>query len=921
MAVTETVKIVFEVDDKQVTDSVTELAKLGKVSQEDAAKFKQLGDASKAAGASMSTAAKGAKELSTATAEIGKSAVAIKDTATNAQAAADGFVPLRTRLKEAKLELQQLSEEFGPFSAQANAARARAGELSDEFADLNRQVNLLNPDGKIAAFNKLGQGVVGAFSVATGALQAFGAENEEVQKIAQKLQGALNIAQGIQSIVGLKEAYEDVKAVLGFTTAAQAALTTATTAGTVATEGAAVATRGFAAALTSTGIGAIVVALGALAGAFLLLRDTEESEAETKKKNKEAQQLFNEKLKEEIDLIIQRKNLAGTGVGALERELQLAEARGVKGRELFELQQKVRKAELEDLKLIAAAAERGGESETNRIKAAEAVKDKTNEIAASELAFKRQTYEDGVEAYKEAEDKRLKALQDNQASIDAAYAAEQARRQQFEQELQSQLSDIDKAGQSERLQNQVIFFGDQQAISEENLVSEIRQQQQRIDKLKDFNQQDTQAYKDALAQKALLDKEYIKLKETNDQKALDEARANNIIANTLKAKDDKELLQLNNATQQQFLEDSVNIYKEGTDERKKAEQNLALFLKELRAADAADTKKTEEEKAEAQRERIDNAFQIANEASSLLIQVNEQQNQAELEQLEKAREQGLLTEEQYEQKVRQLKRKGAEDQKKAQVFQATMSVAQAILSALTIIDPVAKTTAIALAATLGALNLAKIIATPIPKFKQGTLAVPGHDTGDDSVMAMLRPGEAVIPTETNREYAAVIRAIYTKKVSANELNEFVTSRDKRVSKQQLIEFMNSRNLTTFNEIYNNRNTTQTDRNEARFYKYFDTERVIKSKQSTEVQLEPVFTFNPLTMEALFKRDLKVSNFNNTVVKRTGGDMPTIKVKADVDTQQLTRAMAKNKAVELSNSQVLAKALAQEIAKTHNPRRQ
>jgi hypothetical protein len=923
MAVTETVKIVFEVDDKQVTDSVTELAKLGKVSQEDAAKFKQLGDASKAAGASMSTAAKGAKELSTATADIGKSAVGIKDTATNAQAAADGFIPLRTRLKEAKLELQQLSEEFGPFSAQANAARARAGELSDEFADLNRQVNLLNPDGKIAAFNKLGQGVVGAFSVATGALQAFGAENEQVQKVAQQLQGALNIAQGIQSIVGLKEAYEDVKAVLGFTTAAQTALTTATTTGTVATEGAAVATRGFAAALTATGIGAIVVALGALAGAFLLLRDTEESEAETKKKNKEAQQLFNEKLKEEIDLIIQRKNLAGTGVGALERELQLAEARGVKGRELFELQQKVRKAELEDLKLIAAAAERGGESETNRIKAAEAVKDKTNEIAASELAFKRQTYEDGVEAYKEAEDKRLKALQDNQASIDAAYAAEQARRQQFEQELQSQLSDIDKAGQSERLQNQVIFFGDQQAISEENLVSEIRQQQQRIDKLKDFNQQDTQAYKDALAQKALLDKEYIKLKETNDQKALDEARANNIIANTLKAKDDKELLQLNNATQQQFLEDSVNIYKQGTEERKKAEQNLALFLKELRAADAADAKKTEQEKADAQKERIDKAFTLANEATDIIIQENQRQNEAELESLEQSREQGLISEEAYQVKLKQIKRKSAEDAKKAQIFQATMNAAQAILSALATFypDPASKIAAVAFASALGALNLAKVIATPIPKFKQGTLAVPGHDTGDDSVMAMLRPGEAVIPTETNREYAAVIRAIYTKKVSANELNEFVTSRDKRVSKQQLIEFMNSRNLTTFNEIYNSRNTTQTDRNEAKFYKYFDTERVIKSKQNTEVQLEPVFTFNPVTMEALFKRDLKVSNFNNTVVKRTGGDMPTIKVKADVDTQQLTRAMAKNKAVELSNSQVLAKALAQEIAKTHNPRRQ
>jgi hypothetical protein len=181
---------------------------------------------------------------------------------------------------------------------------------------------------------------------------------------------------------------------------------------------------------------------------------------------------------------------------------------------------------------------------------------------------------------------------------------------------------------------------------------------------------------------------------------------------------------------------------------------------------------------------------------------------------------------------------------------------------LTIIDPVAKTTAIALAATLGALNLAKIIATPIPKFKQGTLAVPGYDTGDDSVMAMLRPGEAVIPTETNREYSAIIRSIYKREIPASEFNEFIANRNK-----------------------------------------------------------PVFDFNAVTLDGLFKRDIRTSALNNAVMKRTGGEMQTIKVKADVDTYQLSRAMAKNKAVELSNSEVLAKALAQEIAKTQNIRRQ
>jgi hypothetical protein len=119
----------------------------------------------------------------------------------------------------------------------------------------------LNPEDKIKAFSNLGQGIVGSFQVATGALQAFGAENERVQEIAQKLQGALNVVQGIQSIKGLKEAYQDVKIVLGLTTAAQGALTTATTAGSVATTGAATATRSFTAALASNPVGLVAVAV------------------------------------------------------------------------------------------------------------------------------------------------------------------------------------------------------------------------------------------------------------------------------------------------------------------------------------------------------------------------------------------------------------------------------------------------------------------------------------------------------------------------------------------------------------------------------------------------------------------------------------------------------------------------------------
>ena len=50
--------------------------------------------------------------------------------------------------------------------------------------------------------------------------------------------------------------------------------------------------------------------------------------------------------------------------------------------------------------------------------------------------------------------------------------------------------------------------------------------------------------------------------------------------------------------------------------------------------------------------------------------------------------------------------------------------------------------------------------------------------GRDSVHAMLQPGEAVIPVATNRAYHPAIKAIYEKKISPSEINNFVMSRTK-----------------------------------------------------------------------------------------------------------------------------------------------
>jgi|LakMenEpi03Aug12_release.lakeMendotaPanAssembly.Ray.scaffolds.fasta_scaffold53659_1 hypothetical protein len=585
MAITENVNIVFTSDTKGIEDTTDELVKTGKATEQVVDKFKKIN--------------------------------------TETKKVADGFVPLRQRLREAKEELQRAEDQFGAFSAEAQAARKNAGALADELADLNRQVGLLNPEDKIKAFSNLSQGVVASFSVATGALQAFGAENEEVQKIAQKLQGALNIVQGIQSIVQLKEAYQDVKIVLGITTAAQSALTTATTAGAAATTGATTATLGFSAALSATGIGAIVLALGALVGAFIAVENSINDAAEE-----------TERFKKKIaDLDAARKTFETTFNRLLDERIEKIDFEIKKAEAREEGEKRILQLEIERAKVI-------------------------DETLGKAIATGRATVE--------GEDALIK------------------KRQQNAQQLELLQIKLDKILETERE------------------ISKVPTKKR--------------------------DQEEIKLIE--ERGIVDDKVTADIIDNRrLIAQTSTELFQEEIAAQEQRLEDTRNFIND----------SAQLFQG--------------------------------------LYDVKRAFDEQELQDAERLRDRGVLSEEQYAARIKKIKQKQAEENKKAAIFQATLQAASAIVNALTVTPATAVPAAVALASIIGALNLAKIIATPIPKFKKGTLNVGGGSLdADGGSLAMLHPGEAVIPADRNRSYHPTLEAIYRRQISPSEINSFVKSR-------------------------------------------------------------------------------------------------------------------------------------------------
>lgn len=120
--------------------------------------------------------------------------------------------------------LGELKKEFAEINRELSNAKAgtaeyqktleRLGDVKDEIGDLRDTISALNPEGKVAAFQNVAGKLAGGFQAATGAAALFGSKSEELEKQLLKVQAATAFAQGIQSIVGLSDAFAVLKATL-----------------------------------------------------------------------------------------------------------------------------------------------------------------------------------------------------------------------------------------------------------------------------------------------------------------------------------------------------------------------------------------------------------------------------------------------------------------------------------------------------------------------------------------------------------------------------------------------------------------------------------------------------------------------------------------------------------------------------------
>jgi chromosome segregation ATPase len=377
--------------------------------------------------------------------------------------ASESVGSLKKQLREAQAEVGALSDKFGATSKEAVIAAKRAAELKDRIGDAKALTDAFNPDAKFRALTSSLSGVAGGFAAVQGAIGLFGAESKELEKQLLKVQSALALSQGLQSIGESIDSFKQLGAVIQQTTIFTKAnsLANTLTAGTMKALGIAVDTtsvsfRVLKTAIAATGIGLAVIAIGELISAI-------SSYTSAADRAKESQDKLNESIKKGADsaLEVEIAKINQTG------ELLKAEAklRGDSEKEINEIEQSTRRLRikarerynkdvekidfeaseknktaikteqdairLSDVNFQISEKERRKKDREERIKEREAEQKKLEENAKkvyqAGLDFEKVQLETTERRRKEAEEQRLKDQEDGNKFLEEELKREERR--------------------------------------------------------------------------------------------------------------------------------------------------------------------------------------------------------------------------------------------------------------------------------------------------------------------------------------------------------------------------------------------------------------------------------------------------------------------------------------------------------------
>jgi len=660
----ENIIIKFVADTSGLEPAIKQLQLLGKITDEDAAKFNAINQEQKEF---IQNVNKSATEFGKLSNEVGNLSAEIQGGVMNTLAdglkevtgetvnSAKGFKSMKAELRELKAQIA--SGTLGEKEMQA--ASRRAGELADAIEDAGRQVKAFAGSRFENVLNRVSEGakaLAAGMTMVAGAQALLGSENKDLEKAMLKVQASMALLQGTQELTNLLQK--------------ESALMT----GLMEVKTYALATAQRVAAATSTALGvsisqSMVLATGGLAalgiGLVALMSTMDDASENAKKKHEE----FLERHKNDEE-ILEQLDVAGI-------------KRVLKGR-------------------------------------------------AQELALQRI-------------------------------------------HNQKMLDEIAKKNMDEELQNKMLMelaYQNREAIDDINKKYDDKEKQDAENAAKEKEKIQQENFKRLLEQLKKYREDRERLMAEMKQASID--------------MDNAEVTDKINARKKNQSDFELNLQTQLTSQFSANKAEIDAFFKML-----ADKQAAREKEKQTMKELAQFTIDQARVVTDTIFTIGQQNRQAtfdaEIEQLNRLRENELanknLTEAQraqiekrYAQEEAKLKRQAWEQQKQADIAQAIINTALAVTKSFATLGYPAGIPGAIAAGIQGAAQIAVISNTKPPKFADGTEFLVGAGTGrSDNNLAYLSHGERVVPAAVNSDYFPALSAIHNREVEPTFANNILTA--------------------------------------------------------------------------------------------------------------------------------------------------
>lgn len=448
------------------------------------------------------------------------------------------FKTLKQELRSIEQQLNQMAESGDTGSKAFKELQRRAGEVKDQIGDTKSAIKALSSDTfKLDAFSQAAQGIAGGFAAAQGAMALFGSENKQVEEAIKKTQGAMALLQGVTAITNILQKESAFR--LAIATTAQGAYTAVVGASTGAM-------KLFRLALASTGIGALVVGLGLLIsnfddvkkvvmnllkpfdGIIAKVRDFLHTisfglidDASTANTKENAQQ--------SMDAIVRLSKANESIEKQMQRNIDIAKAKGKNDKEVFELEKQLADFRLKNIYAEQDAIKRkiqaGNATDEERKRLLELVQTARDVVKEREIleinynnGVKKRAEEKAEREKKEKEEKEKKDKEAKEkAEKDAQEAKEKAEKEakeqrEFEDKERELALEADRKYLQDRLDSKRFNVEQEKAMLEEAYLSGIISETEYNEKVL------------AIEEEVADQKKRLKEKEEQDIKALFEKR-------------------------------------------------------------------------------------------------------------------------------------------------------------------------------------------------------------------------------------------------------------------------------------------------------------------------------------------------------------------------------------------------------------